>query len=573
MAGRIPDSFIQDLLARTDIVQVIGERLDLKKAGREFRTRSPFTNEKTPSFFVNPVKQMFFDFSSGKNGTAISFLMEYDRLTFVEAVEELAKRAGVVVPREGGSAQASVPQGPLEALARAEDFFKAELRRNQSAIEYLKGRGVSGETARKFGIGYAPDSWDALAKRFPDPRHALEAGLLVARDGGGHYDRFRNRIMFPIRDSAGQVIAFGGRTLGDDPAKYLNSPETPLFSKGKNLYGLYEAPRSSEMLVVEGYMDCVMLHQHGVSNTVATLGTATTRDHLNLLFRRGADRVVFCFDGDRAGRAAAWRALEQALPEVYDTRECLFMFLPEGEDPDTFVQKVGSEEFRRTHVARAKPLPAFLIDELIAQTNPSTPQGRSRLVAMARPLLDRVRAGPLKTQLVYELAQRARLTEAEFGAKLAPQTADPTLVDQGLRDAAARPVRRALQLLLEQPALAGTVCNLEQLAQADAPGIGLLVAVIEYFRDHPDATAARLLELWREEERGQALGRVAMEPLTLGEETVGKDFADAIAHLAQKGLRARAQALLAEARRRDLSPAEQKELDVLSRQLVGAKSV
>ncbi|MCI0750139.1 MAG: DNA primase, partial [Nevskiales bacterium] len=348
MAGRIPQSFIQDLLARTDIVQVIGERLQLKKAGKEYTALSPFTNEKTPSFTVSPQKQFYHCFSSGKHGTAITFLMEYERLSFVEAVEDLARRAGLQVPREGGAAMpAPVLDGPLEALVTAERFYKAQLKQYPVAIDYLKKRGVSGETARRFGIGYAPDAWDALARQFPNPKHALEAGLLIRKeDGDSCYDRFRNRIMFPIRDTRGRVIGFGGRTLGDDKAKYLNSPETLLFHKGRNLYGLYEARQGTgsipHLLVVEGYMDTVMLAQHGILHVVATLGTATTREHLALLFK-STDRVVFCFDGDRAGRAAAWRALEQVLPEIHEGRECRFMFLPEGQDPDTLVQQVGAD--------------------------------------------------------------------------------------------------------------------------------------------------------------------------------------------------------------------------------------
>ena len=351
MSGRIPEAFIHDLLERTDIVEIIGARIELKRAGREYKARSPFSNEKTPSFFVSPQKQMFFDFSSGKNGTAISFLMEYDRLSFVEAVEELAQRAGLEVPREGGRSDHVVMDGPLDALAAAQRFYRDQLRSAQPAIEYLKKRGVTGDTAKLFGIGYAPESWDALSSFLKDARHAVDAGLLIERDGGGVYDRFRNRIMFPIRDTRGRVIGFGGRTLGNDPAKYLNSPETPLFHKGRNLYGLYEAKQSSKsnlpyLLVVEGYMDVVMLAQHGIPQAVATLGTATTREHLALLFK-STSKVVFCFDGDRAGRSAAWRALEQALPEVYESRECQFMFLPDGHDPDSLVQQIGQEAFRR----------------------------------------------------------------------------------------------------------------------------------------------------------------------------------------------------------------------------------
>lgn len=581
MAGRIPDSFIQDLLARTDIVQVIGERLDLRKAGKEYRARSPFTNEKTPSFFVSPTKQMFFDFSSGKNGTAISFLMEYDRLQFVEAVEELAQRAGVTVPREGGAAaERLVLDGPLDALAAAERIYKAELKKSPEAIEYLKQRGLTGETARRFGIGFAPDRWDTIAGQVPE-KHALEAGLLVKNEEKGRvYDFYRRRIMFPVRNLRGQVITFGGRVLpgSDDDRKYLNGRETQLFNKSRQLYGLHEARQGTGaipyILVVEGYMDVVMLAQHGIPHAVATMGTATTREHLNLLFK-STQRVVFCFDADRAGRAAAWRALEQALPEAYEGREMLFMFLPDKadggkHDPDSFVQEVGVEEFRK-RVMGAQSLSDFLLSELRTQARPSTAEGRARMVALAKPHLARLRDGPLRKMIVDELAKIARLNPEDVAAGQAREGPAAGSEGAAIRTIAARPVLRALQLLLEQPALASQIDNLEQLVAAEAPGVGLLVAVIEHFRDHPDATAARLLELWREEERGKALARVAMEPLELGQEMFAREFGDAIAHLAQKGLKARAQALLAEARRRDLSAAEERELDALSRHLAGAK--
>jgi len=585
MAGRIPDSFIQDLLARTDIVQVIGERLQLRKAGKEYVALSPFSNEKSPSFTVSPQKQFYHCFSSGKHGTAITFLMEYDRLSFPEAVEELARKHGMTVPREGGGApERLVLDGPLDALAAAERIYKAELKKSPEAIEYLKQRGLTGETARQFGIGYAPDRWDTIAGQVPE-QHALEAGLLVKNDQGRVYDFYRRRIMFPVRNLRGQVITFGGRVLpgSDDNRKYLNGRETPLFDKGRQLYGLYEARQGvgqiPYILVVEGYMDVVMLAQHGIRHAVATMGTATTREHLNLLFK-STQRVVFCFDGDRAGRAAAWRALEQALPEAYEGRELLFMFLPDNaeggkHDPDSFVREVGAAEFNR-RVGQAQSLANFLVEELAKRVNTSTPDGRARLGALARPYLERMREGALRGLIIDELALRTRMTKADFlaAASRAPER------DSGGNSAptpgsaiAARPVQRALQLLLEQPDLAVKVTNLELLAQADAPGTALLVAVIEHFRDHPEATAAQLLELWREEERGQALARVAMERLELDDQAVAREFADAIAHLAQKALRVRAQALLAQARLRDLSAAEQQELDGLSRQLAGARPV
>ena len=574
MAGLIPQSFIQDLLARTDIVQVIGERLQLKKQGREYVALSPFTNEKSPSFTVSPTKQFYHCFSSGKHGTAITFLMEYDRLPFVEAVEELARRAGLEVPREGGLVRAAPKlDGPLAALTLAEKFFKAELRKSEFAIAYLKKRGLSGETAKRFGIGFAPDSWDALNRQFEgSTKHALDAGLLIQRDGGGTYDRFRNRVMFPIRDTRGRVIGFGGRTLGDDKAKYLNSPETELFHKGRNLYGLFEARQGTgqipHLLVVEGYMDAVMLAQHGITHVVATLGTATTREHLTLLFKT-TQRVVFCFDGDRAGRAAAWRGLEQALPEAYEGRECRFMFLPDGHDPDTLVQEIGAEEFNR-RVAGALSLSDFLLQELSSQVNLATPDGRARLAVIARPYLSRLREGPLRSLILDELSRRTRLTRADLESV---RTAAPAaLQSEGAAGPAiAEPVRRALQLLLENPALHEHVTNLELLAQSDAAGVGLLVAVLDFLREEPGTSAGQLLERWRGSEEGAVLDRLSVAPLELKEGAFESGFSEQINKLQERaihrGLRERHQAIARISKDRPLSADELAEMDALNEKL------
>ena len=576
--SRIPDSFIQDLLARTDIVELIGSRIELKRAGKEYKARSPFTNEKTPSFFVSPQKQMYFDFSSGKSGTVVSFLMEYDRLSFVEAIEELARRAGVEVPRDGGKTERLVMEGPLDALAAAQRFFRDQLRTAPAAIEYLKKRGVNGETAKIFGIGFAPDDWTALADFLKDTQHALDAGLVKKKEETGRvYDVFRNRITFPIHDTRGRVIAFGGRTMADDPAKYLNSPETPLFHKGRNLYGLHEARESSRsalpyLIVVEGYMDVVMLAQYGIREVVGTLGTATTREHLNLLFK-STSKVVFCFDGDRAGRAAADRALEQVLPEIYDQRECVFMFLPEGHDPDTLVQEIGAEEFRK-RVNAAMPLSEFLLGTLSKQVNLATMDGRARLASLARPYLQRLREGPLRALMLDELARLTRLGRPDL-EKLAegpPARAEAEAEPQQKRGAgdggAVRVVRRALQLLLENPALAERVDHLEALAAADVAGIQLLIEAIDFFHAHPGAHAAQLLEFWRDApKKVEAAQRLLNEEIPLVESAMEKEFLDSIARLGNRALRSRVQSLLAEARVRTLTEAETREIESLNQQL------
>ncbi|HEY0916746.1 MAG TPA: DNA primase [Solimonas sp.] len=583
MSGRIPEAFIHDLLARTDIVEIIGARLDLKRAGKEYKARSPFTNEKSPSFFVSPQKQMFFCFSSGKNGTAISFLMEYDRLSFVEAVEELAQRAGVEVPREGGRNDRVVMDGPLDALAAAQRFFREQLRTAQGAVDYLKKRGVNGETAKTFGIGFAPESWDALTTFLQDPKHAVEAGLLIQKDSGGVYDRFRNRVMFPIRDTRGRVIGFGGRTLGNDPAKYLNSPETALFHKGRNLYGLYEARQSAKsnlpyLLVVEGYMDVVMLAQHGIPEAVATLGTATTREHLGLLFK-ATSKVVFCFDGDRAGRAAAWRALEQVLPEIDGTRECVFMFLPDGHDPDTLVQQIGAEAFRAL-VGEAQTLSQFLFGELGKQVNLGSMDGRAKLAALARPHLEKLREGPLRALMLGELSNLTRVPRGDLEAMLKaptpseaemPEADEPVSTRHRPAGNANRPVRRVMQLLLEDPRLADRIDNLELLAQAEVPGIEVLMEAIDFFHAHPEATAAHLLEFWRGTPKGKGVEKLLQQgaEAPVGEHGPEPELRQIVGMLTQKALKARVQQLLAESRLRPLTEAESREINALMQQQKG----
>jgi len=393
VAGLIPQDFIDDLMDRIDIVEVIGSRVQLKKAGREYKSPCPFHNEKTPSFTVSPQKGFYHCFGCGAHGTALGFLLEFDRLEFPEAVEELAHIAGLTVPRDE-QAERRAPSAPVyETLAKAAGIYQQALKDDPPAIDYLKGRGLSGETVRDFGIGYAPGGWDFLLRRFPDQedvrRNLLSAGLIAARDSGGFYDRFRERIIFPIRDGRGRVVAFGGRITGDGEPKYLNSPETAVFHKGRELYGLFEARRAARdvnsILVVEGYMDVISLAGHGVQNAVGTLGTATTADHLKRLFRATRD-VTFCFDGDRAGREAAWRALQTSLAEMRDGRQVNFLFLPDGEDPDSLVRRTGAEGFQAAMQDRLT-LSDYLFRELERQTDTATMDGRATLAELARPLV------------------------------------------------------------------------------------------------------------------------------------------------------------------------------------------
>jgi DNA primase len=444
MAGRIPDSFIDGLLARTDIVELIGSRIPMKRAGREYTARCPFHDERSPSFYVSPTKQFYHCFGCGAHGTAIKFLMEYDRLEFVDAVEELAKRLGLDVPREGGRGPDRQDGSDLyAALDAAQKYFQRELAQSDAAKRYLDKRGLDAATIEKFGIGWAPEGWngllDTLGKGDARRIDLLDkAGLLSKNDSGRTYDKFRGRVMFPIHDRRGRVIAFGGRVLEkDDGPKYLNSPETTLFHKGRELYGLWHARQAHSkvprLIVVEGYMDVVSLWQFGITTAVATLGTATTPEHAELLFRNAAD-VYFCFDGDAAGRRAAWKALESVLPRMTDGRQAFFLFLPEGEDPDTVVRSEGAAALDAA-LAASQPLSEFFFAQLAQDVDLGSADGKSRLAERAKAYIQRIPDGEFRDRMQALLVQR---TEIGFhsSAKLAEYTRELTELSQQIqRDA------------------------------------------------------------------------------------------------------------------------------------------
>jgi DNA primase len=512
MAGRIPTSFIDDLINRVDIVEVIDARVPLKKAGREYTACCPFHNEKTPSFTVSPSKQFYHCFGCGAHGTAIGFLMEYEHMEFPEAVEELARMVGVDVPHEGGDAPARPAEQKAKAdwyelMAQADRFYRRQLRQHPQAsraVEYLKQRGLSGEVAARYALGFAPPGWDNLLRELgkDDHRQAELArlGMLIKKDSGGYYDRFRDRIMFPIRDSRGRTIAFGGRVISpDDTPKYLNSPETPLFHKGRELYGLYEARKAlrdiPRLLVVEGYMDVVALAQFDINYAVATLGTATTADHLNRLFRI-SEEVVFCFDGDRAGREAAWRALEHALPVLREGRTIRFMFLPEGEDPDSLVRKEGKEGFE-AQVARAEPLSDYFFKRLQTDIDMGSLDGRARLVDAAKPLLAKLPGGVYKQMMLDDLARRAQLERDQLEGYMpadqpAAQPGRQAKRPAGEAKAVPSLVRRGVKLLLHHPGLAAQVGDLEPLRGLNLAGMPLFVELVELLRENPQLSPAAI---------------------------------------------------------------------------------
>jgi DNA primase len=524
MAGRIPKQFIDDLINRVDIVELIDERVPLKKAGKDYKACCPFHDEKTPSFTVSADKQFYHCFGCGAHGTAIGFLMEYDRLAFPEAVEELARRAGIEVPHEARTTPSQPQTGPdlFELLREASRFYRQQLRDHPEApkaIDYLKGRGVSGEIAKDFELGLAPEGWDHLTRavgKDAETREALvTAGLAVKKEGGGYYDRFRARVMFPIHDHRGRIVGFGGRIMDKGEPKYLNSPETPLFHKGRELYGLYRArdviKKENRVLVVEGYMDVVALAQFGINFAVATLGTATTREHLERLFRHTPE-VVFCFDGDRAGREAAWRALEVALAVVHEGRQVSFLFLPEGEDPDTLVRKEGAEAFR-ARIQSALSLPDFLFQSLAKQVDLGRLDGRARLVELARPLLAKIPPGVLHEMLLARLAELSQMDRDKLAGLLKQPTRPPGMPLKPAVDPREPPsvVRLAIALLVQHPGLAAKAPLVSEFTASDLPGAELFrevlatlqespvlktAALLEHFRDHPQASALNKLAVW-----------------------------------------------------------------------------
>lgn len=533
MAGMIPPEFIDQLLSRIDIVEVIDPRVPLKKAGREFQACCPFHSEKTPSFTVSPQKQFYHCFGCSAHGSAIGFLMEYDHLTFVEAIEELANSAGIEVPKESGGGKPVEDHTPLyQLLQQTSQYYQQQLRQHpeaELAANYLKQRGLSGKIAAEFGIGFAPPGWNNLINEMgPDQasRQLLhKAGLTSTTDSGKEYDRFRERIMFPIIDTRGRVVGFGGRLLGDGKPKYLNSPETALFHKGEILYGLHEVRRGGsgkqQILVVEGYMDVVALAQFGLHNSVATLGTATTQRHLELLYRT-TPRVVFCFDGDRAGRDAAWKALQTALPAMKSGREARFLFLPDGEDPDTLIRKEGKEQFLQ-RIDKSLSLSEFLLQHISTEIDTTSLDGRARLADLARPLIEQIPAGNLHDMLLQQLSNVTGL-ETQQPPRYQKHQSTPQYRSELQRS----PLRDALRLLLEDPQLASAEDLPSTWRESQVKGIGLFKTLFDLSRSSPSITSAALIERWPDENIKSHLASLAMQTLFAPREGLQAEFTGAL---------------------------------------------
>ncbi|MDR3387377.1 MAG: DNA primase [Rudaea sp.] len=571
MAGRIPEQFIDDLLARVDIVDVIEQRVPLKKAGRDWTARCPFHDERSPSFTVSPAKQFYHCFGCGAHGSAIKFLMDYDRLEFVDAVEDLAARVGIKVPYEGAGRRApsedTLDQYAL--LEAATKFYQRELGRSEKARAYFDSRGLDAATIERFALGYAPDAWDALKSALgsnPQRLALLEkSGMLTSGERGTKYDRFRDRVMFPIQDRRGRVIAFGGRVLvkTEDGPKYLNSPETPLFHKGRELFALWQVRQAHSkiprLVVVEGYMDVIALFQHGVTEAVATLGTATTSDHAELLFRNCAD-VYFCFDGDRAGRQAAWRAVESVLPRMRDGRQAFFLFLPDGEDPDSIVRKEGRAGFEQ-RLKNAMPLSEVFFGELGKDVNLASLDGKARLAERARPLLTQIPDGAFRDLMLGELDRVANVRlRIDAPTSNAPRRAG--------RPQERTLVRAAVALLLQNPGFAAAIEPPHLFSTLRQPGIPLLMELVALCRERPEISTAGMLEHFAQREEVRALQKLAVMEFPGAEDAWRAEFLDALAQLDRQTHQQRLDELLAKKNESALDPEETDEL----RRLLASKN-
>lgn len=601
MAGRIPQQFIDDLLNRIDIIEVIDSRVPLKKKGKEYTACCPFHSEKTPSFTVSQNKQFYHCFGCKANGTAVGFLMEYEHLSFPDAIEELARSQGLEIPYEGGQrpdpAVIKAQTDLYDLMQEADQYYQLQLRQHElasQAVDYLKERGLSGEVAKDFGIGFAPDGWDNLLKTLgttPEREKALvTAGMLIQKDNGKCYDRFRDRIMFPIRDRRGRCIAFGGRILpktqpNDDKegAKYLNSPETPLFHKGRELYGLYEARQAlrdiPRLMVVEGYMDVVALAQFDVRYAVATLGTATTPDHMQRLFQLTSE-VVFCFDGDRAGKDAAWRALNICLPEMRDGRETRFMFLPEGEDPDSYIRKIGKEAFE-LEIKQSSTFAEYLFKQLTDEADISGIGGRAKLVETARPMLSQMPEGIYRKLMFEQLEKLGRVELTESGRSPKSRNFKAKRPSASNTKASMSPVRKAITLLLHQPSIAKSwVQNLEngaesnnELDKLDLPGMDLLLEVLEILKISPDLSTSALIERWRDTPSGNHLAKLASwQPELDDSAALEIEFLALMNALKKQSVDLRYDDLQAKLDQGILNEAEMAEYKMLLQQIYDAKS-
>jgi len=557
MSNRIPQSFINDLVARTDLVDLIGARVTLKRAGSNHKGLCPFHDEKTPSFTVSADKGFYKCFGCGAYGNAIDFVMQYENRDFLDSIEILADMQNIEIPVERSAEPTDQSQALYEVLLEADQFYRQKLRENPEAVGYLKKRGIDGATAGRFALGFAPDGWNAVLEQLGADQAAIDrlitAGLAAQNDSGRTYDRFRNRIMFPIRDGRGRVVGFGGRLLGPGEPKYLNSPDTPLFDKSRTLYGLFEARskpgRPERLIVVEGYVDVIALDQHGLGPAVATMGTAATPENMRQLTRL-SDKVIFCFDGDRAGRDAAWRAVESILPFGGGKVAIEFILLPDGEDPDSFVRGRGAEAFEAL-VSNSTPLSSFLIDGAAHDLDLGSADGRARLAGIVLPKLSKLPQGLYRELIVTELAEKTGISAERLLQQIEPAP-PPGLPARRGGVGGKTVMQKAVSLLLHFPGAGATAGDVPGLNEIDMPGASLLRRLLEITSDNPRITTGQLIETFRSESEGRWVERLAREEPLDDESAAPHVLRDSLERIVENHQRrARADAL----RRRNDQPA------------------
>lgn len=583
MAGKIPRNFIDDLLARTDIVELIDSKVGLKKAGKDYQACCPFHNEKSPSFTVSQDKQFYHCFGCGANGNAISFVMEYDKLEFVDAIEELASLLNLDVPREKGTSSApertaAQKRSDYDLMLHTARFYQHQLKHHSNSaavIDYVKGRGLSGETVKKFMIGYAPSEWEALCQQLgrtkEQKEQLVELKLASEKTPGRQFDFFRDRLMFPIRDKRGRVIAFGGRVMqADQGPKYLNSPETRIFHKGFELYGLYEAKQAHKklehVLIVEGYMDVVALAEQGIEYAVAALGTATTSEHMHTLFRT-TDKVICCYDGDRAGRDAAWRALENALPYLNDGKALHFVFLPDGEDPDSLVQQEGKTQFEQ-RLSQADDFTKVLFNKLSQEVDLTLDSGKAKLLSAALPLIEKIPSEFYQENILEQLGRLIGRTREQLNSRLKT----PKQQHAVERKFKITPMRQAIGILIQHPQLAKSVPHLPELAQMNIAGIGLLLRLQERALQKDNANTAVLLESFRDSDDYEPLVKLATWQHQISDERLETVFQNTFKFIEDQCLNYRLETLLIKDKTQGLSSDEKLECHLLMTALKASNS-
>ncbi|QYN43746.1 DNA primase [Gilliamella sp. ESL0441] len=585
MKGQIPRDFILELIARSSILDVISKRVKMKKQGNNYFGCCPFHDEKTASFSLNEKKQIYYCFGCGATGSVVTFLMQYERLSFPEAIEELASMQGIRVPyvdsennqidRSKHIESRNVRRDLYELMAKITHFYQQQLAlpTSTAANQYLEQRGLNAEIINRYKIGFAPNEWRLTLQNVVKTKTEAElynqAGMLVTNDNGNQYDRFRGRIMFPIRDRQGNVIAFGGRTIINDNAKYINSPETSIFHKGFQLYGLYEAQEVNrnpkQLMVVEGYMDVVSLAQFGIDYAVAALGTATSEEHIKLLFR-ATDSVIFCYDGDNAGRSAAWRALNVLLPCLIDGKEITFAFLPQDEDPDSLVRKIGKDGFE-SYLQTAPNLSKFLFDELLKQVDLKTPEGKAKLSSLALPLLDQVKAKAFRLNLLQQLGKYLGLLDVSQLEQLLRTSRakgnEKTVVNTPVSQVKLTTMRILIGLLIQYPYLAKQVTDIQAVSQVKMAGIEFFIELLELCQHYPNITTAQILTEYIDKPFYKQLNRLATWEHHYQDNQIESIFSHTLKELYDNILAQRQDELIAKERVSGLSTAEKKELATL----------